>query len=65
MILWDLKFDEWQKLWQSYKIKPYEMTGDSSFTEAVIRSCKTDEELFHKFKWETIERRKNARKHKS
>lgn len=55
MILWNLKFEEWLNLWKSYKIKPYEMTGDSEFTEMVIRSCKTDEELFHKFKWELIE----------
>lgn len=55
MILWDLEYDKWLELWHSYKIRPYEMTGDHEFTEAVIRSCKTDEELFHKFKWETID----------
>ena len=57
MILWNLKFEEWQKLWKSYKIKPYEMTGDHEFTEMVIRSAKSQRDLFHKFKWETIERR--------
>ncbi len=55
MILWNLDYDTWRKLWRTYKVKPYEMTGDHEFTEAVIRSCKTDEELFHKFQWETID----------
>ena len=55
MILWDLDYKTWRKLWHSYKLKPYEMTGDSSFTEAVIRSCRTDKELFFKFQWEYID----------
>lgn len=65
MILWNLDYDTWLKLWRTYKVRPYEMTGDHEFTETVIKSCKTNEELFHKFQWELVERRKNARKHKS
>lgn len=65
MILWDLDYKTWSKLWKAEKIRPYEMTGDHEFTEMVIRSAKSQRDLFHKFKWETIERRENARKHKS
>ena len=55
MILWNLKFEEWLKLWKNYKVKPYDMTEDAEFVECIIRSCETDEELFHKFQWELIE----------